>query len=282
MKPRTHRFLPQTFVLCFAPVLIAQHLHAAEAAFSSGAFTSDATSGVSIAKTYTALANVVGINVVVNGATFVGGATSGTGWSLSGIPTSFNSGGNKTTTFGGQAITGLFDGFQYAGNPGLITLSGLTAGRTYVSTIYCEDWSWPAVGTRQQTLTGSEGSSIFFNEDAVEASMVRYTFVASATTMTLRDLPFIPGNSLHLYGLSNEQVFNKSAVSGTDWTTATWSPAGAPITVGSNANLTAQGAPTTLNLATNVTTGHVQLDGANAWTLSTANSSALTLQTDAA
>lgn len=285
MKPTSNRFFPRTFVVCLSPLLaaLATPTWAAEGTFSSGAFTSDATSGVSSAKTYTALANVVGSNVTVNGATFVGGATSGTGWSLSGIPTSFGSGGNKTTTLTGQAITGLFDGFQYGGNPGLITLSGLTVGQTYVSTIYCQDWGWPAAATRVQTVTGSESAaSASFNEDAVEASMLRYTFVASATSMVLRDVPVVPGSSLHLYGLSNEQVFNKSWVSGTDWTAATWSPAGAPNAVGTNANFTAQAVPTTLNLDANVTTGHVQFDGANAWTLSVANSSALTLQTDAA
>ncbi|MEO5916221.1 MAG: autotransporter-associated beta strand repeat-containing protein [Luteolibacter sp.] len=285
MKLTSNRFFPSTLVVCLSPLLAAltTSTQAAEATFSSGAFTSDATSGVSSAKTYTALGNVVGGSVTVNGATFLGGTTSGTGWSLTGIPTTFASGGNKTTTFGGQAITGLFDGFQYAGNPGLITMSGLTVGQTYVSTVYCQDWSWPATASRVQTVAGTEGAPNFtFNEDALEASMLRYTFVASATTMSLKDLPVIPGNSLHLYGLSNEQVFNKSWSSGADWTTATWSPVGAPITVGSNANFTTQGAPTGINLDANVTTGHVQFNGANAWTLSTANASTLTLQTDAA
>ena len=41
----------------------------------------------------------------------------------------------------------------------------------------------------------------------------------------------------------------------------------------------AQGAPTAINLDANQTVGHVQFDGANAWTLSTGNASALTLQT---
>ena len=283
MKPSANRFRPRTFVLCFAPVIVTlTTAHAAEGLFSSGAFTSDATSGVSTAKTYTALANVVGGNVVVNGATFVGAGTSGTGWSLSGIPTPFSSGGNKTTTFAGQAITGLFDGFQYAGNPGLITLSGLTVGQTYVTTLYCQDWSWPAVASRDQTVTGSEGGSVFFNEDALEASMLRYTFVASAATMTLNDMPSISGNSFHLYGLSNEQVFNKSWTSGANWTTAVWSAAGNPNSSGANALFSAQGAPTAINLDASQTLGHVQFDGANPWTLSTGNASVLTLQADTA
>ncbi len=254
--------------------------HAAEGLFSSGALTSDANSGVSTAKTYTALANVIGSNVVVNGATFVGSdsATSGTGWSLGGIPNAFGGGGNKTTSFGGQSIDDLFDGFQYNGTPGTITMSGLTAGQTYVTTLYCEDWSWPDTADRRQTFTGSEGGSIVFNEDALEASMLRYTFVASAATMTLNAAPVGPG-TFHVYGLSNERVFNKSWSSGANWTTATWSPTGAPNGVGTNADFAAQGAPTTINLDANRTVGHLRFDGANAWTLSGANT--LTLQTNA-
>jgi len=283
MKPIANRFLPQSFVLCFAPALLAisTPLHA-EGLYSSGALLSDANSGVSTSKTYTALGNVIGSNVTVNGAVFTGSGNPGTGWALT-SPTTFTSGGNKTTTFGGQAggqaIDQLFDGFLYNASPTLVTMSGLTVGQTYVTTLYCEDFSWPTIGARRQTLVGSEGGSLLFNEDALEASMLRYTFVASATSMTMNAFTY-EGNTMHMYGLSNEQVFNHSWTSGTDWTTSAWSPTGAPNSVGSNSAFADQGAPATLNLDANQTVGHIQFAGTNGWTLSSSNSSVFTLQTD--
>ena len=104
MKPTTRqlthsiRTLPaRRILLASVASLLAAHASiAAEAVFSSGAFTNDATSGVSGTggvngvKTYTAIANVIGADVVVNGATFVGSgnALSGTGWDLTGVPKS--------------------------------------------------------------------------------------------------------------------------------------------------------------------------------------------------
>lgn len=250
--------------------------HAADAIFSSDAFTSDATSGVGTNKTYTAIANVIGGDVVVNGVTFAGsaGGTSGTNWALTGLGLQFGGGGNHTTNFGGQAIAGLFDAFQYNGNPGTVTLSGLTAGQTYVATFYNEAWNLG--DNRTQTITSSEGASIVYNEDALEASVLRYTFVATGTSTTLNLLPFIPGNSMHIYGLSNEQVFNSTLTAGSSATTATWSGA-TPFGAGTSANFGAQGAPSTFTLDVPVTTGHVQFNGTNAWTVT---GNALTLQAD--
>ena len=68
---RTRRIL-----LASIASLLAGHAgFAAEAVFSSGAITGDTGvtgSGVSGTKTYTAIANVIGADVLVNGATFVG------------------------------------------------------------------------------------------------------------------------------------------------------------------------------------------------------------------
>ena len=254
---------------------------AAEAVFSSGAFTGDADSGVSNAKTYTAIANIIGNNVAVNGvngATFIGsgGALSGTGWALTGVPNQFGGGGNHTTTFAGQAIAGLFDGFQFNGSPGTLTLSGLTVGQTYVATLYNQAWTLPDY--RPQAVTSSEGASILYNEDALEASALRYTFVATGATTTLDFAPQRSGYSMHFYGVSNEQVFNNSWVSGTTASTSAWTAA-TPFDVGKSASFGAQGAPTNFDLDVPVTTGHVQFDGANAWTVTGA--STLTLQADA-
>ena len=287
---RLSKFQPRTagtrrvLLTGIASLLAAHAGFAADATFSSGAITGDADSGVSTGKTYTAIANIIGNNVTVNGATFLGSGTtepaslSGTGWALSGVGNQFGGGGNHTSTFGGSVIDDLFDGFQYNGNPGTLTISGLTAGQTYVTTLYNEAWGLGA--NRTQTVTSTEGASIVYNEDALEASVLRYTFVATGATTVLNFAPQIAGNTMHFYGVSNEQVFSNAWTSGADWTTAAWSGA-APNGVGTNASFTAQGTPTALNLNASRTVGHVGFDGANAWTLSTNNASTLTLQADA-
>lgn len=254
---------------------------ATEAVFSSGAFSGDADSGVSSTKTYTAIANVIGGNVTVNGVTFIGSGTiepaslSGAGWALTGVPNQFGSGGNHTVTFGGSVIDDLFDGFQYNGQPGTLTLNGLTIGQTYVATLYNEAWGLGA--NRTQAVTSSEGASTVYNEDEFEASTLRYTFVATGTTTALNFAPKQGGNTMHFYGVSNEQVFNNSWIGGTTASASAWSAA-PPFGVGKSASFGAQGGPTNFDLDVPVTTGHVQFDGANAWTVTGANT--LTLQAD--
>lgn len=216
----------------------------------------------------------------MNGVTFTGGGTSGTGWALAGAGSTFGSGGNKTTTFGGSAITGLFDGFQYNGNPAGLTLSGLTAGQTYVATVYNQAWGVGA--DRTQLISSSEGASIVYNEDALEASVLRYTFVATGSSTTLNFLPKIAGNTMHFYGLSTEQVFNNtwSPASGNDWNTAgNWSSGAVPNAAGKNASFSAQAGPTTVNLGGPTTVGHVEFQGTGSYTVS--GSGPLTFQTDA-
>ena len=153
-----------------ASLLTAHAGFAAEATFSSGAITSDGDSGARNTKIYTAIANIIGGNVTlngVNGATFIGSgnALSGTGWALTNTPSPFGGGGNHTTNFGASTIDDLFDGFQYGGNPGTLTMSGLTVGQTYITTLYNEAWGLGA--NRTQNVTSSEGASIVYNEDAL-------------------------------------------------------------------------------------------------------------------
>lgn len=260
------------------------HASAVDAVFSSGAFFSDATTGVSAAKTYTAIANVIGGDVTVNGATFIGSNSglSGAGWALSGAGNTFGGGGNHTTTFGGQAITGLFDGFQYNGNPATVTMSGLTAGQTYVTTFYNE--AWGLGDSRRQTVTSTEGASILYNEDALEASALRYTFVATGATTVLNFAPQVAGNTMHFYGLSNEVLALSSntwtPATNSSWNTATnWSGGSAPNAAGSTASLGTQASPTTITVDAPTTVGHIEFLGAGGYTV--AGASTLTLQADA-
>ncbi len=265
-----------------ASLLAVQAGFAADAIFSSGAFTGDADSGVSTAKTYKAIANIIGSDVVVNGKTFIGSGTDtfGTGWALTNVPNLFGSGGNHTTTFGASSIDNLFDGFQFNGNPGTLTLSDLTPGQTYVATLYNEAWSWPGFDDRTNILTSSEGATIRYNPDGLEASMLKYTFVATGATTTLNIAQTRTNYSLHMYGLSNEQVFNNTwtGASGAWETGGNWSVA-TPNAVGANASFSAQAGATAVSMTGNKTVGHVQFLGTGSYTISGIDT--LTLQADA-
>jgi hypothetical protein len=263
-----------------ASLLSVSRAVAADAVLSSGGFTGDADSGVSAAKTYVALANVIGGNVTVNGATFIGsgGGLSGAGWVLNGAGNTFGGGGIQQP-LGGAAIAGLFDAFQYNGNPATLTMNGLTAGQTYVVTLYNQAWGLGA--DRTQTITTTEGASLVYNEDALPASALRYTFVATGTATDLKFLPKIPGNTMHFYGLSSEQVFNNTWTAGSGaWNTpGSWSSGTVPNSVGSNATFAAQAGPNTVTLSGATTTGHIEFQGTGSYTV--AGIDPLTLQTDA-
>jgi autotransporter-associated beta strand protein len=270
-------------VTSIASLLAAHGGFAAEAVFSSGAFTSDATSGVSSTKTYTAIANVIGSDVTVNGATFIGSGAglSGTGWELTNLPNNFPSGGIHQS-LGGAAIANLFDGFQYGGDPGTLTLSGLTAGRAYVATLYNQAWTLP--DDRTNTFTSSEGASTLYNSDALAASVLRYTFVATGDTTTLNFAQTRGNYSLHVYGLSNEQVFvNTWSPGGANSynNAANWSGGVVPANAaGSSASFSAQAGPTTVTLPAVRTVGHIEILGTGSYTL-TNNEGLLKLQADA-
>ncbi len=278
--PHLRLFRPACYLLFGLPSLLAPISSlAAEGVITSAAFTGDADSGVNAAKTYVALGNIVGGNVTVNGVTFLGTGLSGTGWALSGVANGFGSGGNHTTTFGGSTIDDLFDAFQYNGSPGTLTMSGLTVGQTYVTTLYNQAWGLGA--NRTQTVTAGDGSSLVYNQDALEASVLRYTFVATGTSTTLNFLPTIPGNTMHFYGMSTEQVFNNTwtPTAGNSWNTAgNWATGLIPNAVGANALFSAQGGPTTVTLDSPVTVGHTEFLGTGNYTVSGANT--LTLQSD--
>ena len=268
---------------------VATHVHAQGVFSNSGALgTADQTTAVGLLSTKTYIQAIdVGdsVNTTVNGVLFTGsggaGNPSGAGWGITGTPTQFNGGGAEPA----GAVGSLTSKFIYGGNPELLTLTGLTVGETYVITFY--NRSWEAAGGRLQTFTASgasTGTTVFDEDIGATAqgnlNLLRYTFQAGTTTQAISIAPTVPANSFHFYAFSNEQVFNNSWSSGSDWTTGTWGVPGAPNSAGSNATFAAQGAPTAINLDANRTVGHVQFDGANAWTLSTNNASALTLQTD--
>ena len=263
--------------------LLAVHTHAADGVFSdSGALgtgNNDANVGLSAQKTYFDAVNLQGGNLTINGVLFTGasGANPSNGtFTTTGLPSLFGGGGAIP---GGQ-LGALTNDFVYGGNPESVTLTGLTIGQTYVMTFY--DRSWENAGQRVQTFSASSGASTVFDENTGATgqgnlNLLRYTFTASTANETLTIAPQNPGNTFHFYGFSTEQVFNNAWTGGANWTSATWG-VGTPNGAGANADFTAQGAPTTINLDAAQTVGHVRFAGTNAWTISGANT--LTLQAD--
>ncbi|MEO7318586.1 MAG: autotransporter-associated beta strand repeat-containing protein, partial [Chthoniobacteraceae bacterium] len=212
----------------------------------------------------TALANILGGDVVVNGATFVGAANAGTGWTLNGAGTNFTG-----FTPGGVSgsITGLFNDFQYGGNPATFDVSGLTVGQTYVATFY--NAAFGGVGGRRTTVSGN-GASTVFDENSSGANVLRHTFVATGATTTLSFTPAIASDTWHFYGFSNEQVFNNTWTgSSGNWNTpGSWSTGIVPNGVGSNALFGPQPGPTDVFSTTSRTVGHIGFQGTNSYTLS--------------
>jgi len=254
--------------------------------FPSGAGQmSDTNVGLNPNKTYQDNANINGVALTINNVPFAaGGTTSGTNWSLTGAGTSYTGNTGANNLVGGQ-LGALISDFSYNGNPAVLTLSGLTPGQVYVFTNY--DAAFGAAGGRIMTsITGSDGGTIAnFDENGAgdgNGQLLRYTFVANSATETLTFTPQT-ANTFHFFGFSNEQVFNNTWQSGTNWSTAAWSTGttwgGTLTSQGWNASFPAQAAPGTITLNAPETVGHIQFDGTNAWTISGSNT--LTLQADA-
>jgi autotransporter-associated beta strand protein len=277
MKLRSNPFLLATA----ATLLLPGHLaNAADGAFSAAALGSgdnDANVGLTTSKTYLHAINIHGGAITINGVNFEassGGDPSGTNFSITGVPNTLATGGVNNVT--GQ-LGSLVTDFIYNGNPGVLTLNGLTAGETYTTTLYNRSWD---TLNRTNNISTSSGGNFSLNQDfnpQGDLNLIRYTFTAGATSETLSFTP-TAGASFHFYGFSTEQVFNNTHTGGSDWSTSTWSSA-APSGQGSNATFTAQGSPTSINLDTPTTLGNARFEGSNTWTLSGA--STLTLQSDA-
>lgn len=256
--------------------LLAAHAGiSAEAVFSGGVITGDADSGVSAAKTYTTLANILGGDVVVNGQTFVGSANFGTGWALTGAGNTF--GGFTPTGLTGN-IAALMNDFQYGGAPATFDVSDLTVGQTYVATFY--NAAFGPAGGRITGVSGN-GASIVYDENSAGGNVLRHTFVATGTTTTITLTPRIPGDTWHFYGFSNEQVFNNAWApnSGNSWNTAAnWSSGIVPNSAGTNASFSAQAGPTTVTFTSSRTVGHAEFLGTGSYTV---EGSILRMQADA-
>ena len=274
MKPRSRPF----FLFAAAGLLLPGPSDAADVVLSSAAIGSgdnDANVGLSSNKTYLNAVNIHGGALTINGVNFEassGTNPSGTNYSISGMGNVHSSGSSVTGQLGS-----LVSNFIYNGNPGVFTLNNLTVGESYTTTFY--NRSWDTVD-RTQNISTTSGGNFSINQDfntPGELNLIRYTFTAGSSSETLSFTPNNTNASFHFYGFSTEQIFNTTYTGGANWSSSTWSGT-TPAGVGSNAAFAAQGAPTSVNLDTNVTLGNVRFAGTNAWTIS--GSSTLSMQAD--
>lgn len=229
----------------------------------------DLDSGVDSSFTYTHAYNFgSGASPVINGVTFTGvnggDPTVAGRFSVSGIGNNFGDDGGANVT--GNSTT-LARSFIYGGNPGTLTLQGLTPGRQYLLTLYSK--AWDASGNRIQRL--SAGSSVrVIDQDAYgrgDASRngirITYAYTADASgTLTVTMAPLVGANSFHCYGFSNREGLPAaaSAWSYSEWTSDATSGV-TPTThlythaynIGSASAVTINGLPFTGNNAQNPT-----------------------------
>ncbi len=176
--------------------------------FYTCAFTGDADSDISTAKTYTHLQDFpTGSYVpVINGVSFGNvGTLTGT---LPGTPWN-----NAPLDSARSGIDSLLWDFSYNSPDFTFDLAGLTPGQPYEARLYFRSYTLGA--TRNVTFTFSSGAtplgSYTYNIDAVQRSWLGCRYVAGATgTLTVRVVSVIPTTTCHLYGLSNEQVADAS------------------------------------------------------------------------
>ena len=125
-------------------------------------------------------------------------------FSITGPTAILNNDGNNLTALTGSGSAVVGRDFIYGGNPSVITLQGLTAGRSYVATILSAGWE--AAGQRQATFS-SGGSQQLLDQDQYgdnNGIRVDYTFTADAATRVITIAP-VTTSTFHLYALALRQ-----------------------------------------------------------------------------
>jgi len=130
---------------------------------------------------------------------------SGANWALSGAPNVFNDPSRFAGSGAGLALTNRF----FYGDPATLTLSGLTPGVLYRTTLYTHSWGDP--GTRVVGITASDDGKLNMLDENMDGGhngrLFMYTYTAPASgELTLQFNAVVPANSWHHYAFSNEVV----------------------------------------------------------------------------
>jgi len=169
---------------------------------------SDHDSGIKSNRIYTCAVNINGEDQVVNGVTFVGEpGKSGIGWEITQGFDNLNVG--KRSNVDGDIGKMLSQGFRWAGRNQKFKLTGLTAGKTYVFSLYSQAWN---VGHRNVTISNSAlDGSISVNQNAYfqmenNGILVECTYVANSSNCEINIVCENSDNTWHLYAFSNHEA----------------------------------------------------------------------------
>ena len=142
-----------------------------------GAWTDDATSGISNSTPYTMAVNLGGSAVTVNGVAFQASSLGGENFSVGGQVMKMGDSGYKIT----GASAALAANFIGEGYPRMVTLTHLTPGVTYETTFFSIGFESPG---NRPLIFESEGDRFLLDQDYYGKSngiWISHTFVANAS-----------------------------------------------------------------------------------------------------
>ncbi len=208
--------------------------------FSFAPWNDDASSGLDSSYVYThAFSFGAESAFTINGVNFVGWAGGNpsipNSFTVTGVGNVFNNDAPNLPEGTGSRTLG--NDFIYGGNPGTLTLHGLTPGKQYLLTLFSTGWEAP--GSRRITFSSAGGQSMVIDQDAFDAHngiRISYEYTADAQgSVTVDMTPLIAGNTHHMYGFAN-RLLNKPGAS--DAPEIVFQPVSTSANVGATAGFT--------------------------------------------
>ena len=175
--------------------------------FTDVNFSNDSDSGIASGGVYTHAINInVDDNVTVNGTVFTGtmsnvAAPATNTYSVAGPTNPFGNNPNNNVTGNSRLLT---NDFVYNGNPATVTLNNLIVGQHYTTAFYGAGFGDP--GGRVVNVATSDGGAVTYDQNKAgngNGNRLQYEFTATGTTQAFTFTPANPGNTFHLYALSN-------------------------------------------------------------------------------
>jgi hypothetical protein len=171
--------------------------------FAYSRWTGDADSGLSGDAQYTVAVNLGGSAAAVNGVAFQASALEGKGFSITGGGSWVN-GGAPNVAGDGQALA---SDFLCGGSPLAVTLSGLTPGAIYETTMF--SYGWEGSG-RTETFTSGDDSRVLDQDAFGTGEGIRITCRFVAGPEGLRVIRIAPAEgsagTFHLCAMANRLV----------------------------------------------------------------------------
>ena len=211
------------FTIPFLLLAVFTPYASAAGVFTSARITGDADSGISTVRTYTHAVDFASgdSGTSINGVTFQIGGQVAPNYSTTGFSAYFPFFNTASAPSGPNTLDDLLSDFYYNGTgagPGVgnesLTLTGLTPGTAYTTTFYNAGFDAPRV-TRIADITTTDGGSTTFDQNAFgqgAPSVLRYTFVATAPSITYTFDARNNFDTFHQYGFTNEVVPEPSAM----------------------------------------------------------------------